>query len=116
MDQPRIHQCEGEVCQQSRNHPEKEHHHRMNVFFSRLDEQQKRWYPPVKRRGWYAALEVAKLGHGGQKLVSQITGLSIPTIQRGRDEMDKDLMARPSGQMRLPGGGRKLVEKNNPTL
>lgn len=107
MDQPRIHQCEGEVCQQSRNHPEKEHHHRMNVFFSRLDEQQKRWY---------AALEVAKLGHGGQKLVSQITGLSIPTIQRGRDEMDKDLMERPSGQMRLPGGGRKLVEKNNPTL
>ena len=65
MDQPKIHQCECEVCQQSGNHPEKEHHHRMNVFFSRLDEQQKRWY---------AALEVAKLGHGGQKLVSQISG------------------------------------------
>jgi len=98
-----IHQCECDICKHPENHPDQEQHHRMNVFFSRLDEQQKRWY---------AALEVERLGHGGQTLVAQITGLSIPTIQRGRDEMSNDLAERPSERIRLPGGGRKPVEKN----
>ena len=104
MENHKIHQCECKVCKQPEDHPEKEQHHKMNVFFSRLDEQQKRWY---------AALEAERFGHGGQKLVSQITGLSIPTVQRGRAEMDKDLAERPTDRIRLPGGGRKTVEKNN---
>jgi hypothetical protein len=105
MAKTRIHQCECDLCRQPGEHPEKEHHHRVNVFFSRLDEQQRRWY---------AALEAERMGHGGQKLVSQITGLSIPTIQRGREELGKDLAERPEERARLPGGGRKPVEKNNP--
>ena len=100
----KIHQCECEMCKRPDNQPEKEQHHRMNVFFSRLDEQQKRWY---------AALETERIRHGGQKLVSQITGLSIPTIQRGRKEMSKDLGERPLERIRLRGGGRNPVEKNN---
>lgn len=100
-----IHQCECDICRRPGGHPEKEQHHRINVFFSRLDEQQRRWY---------AALEAERMGHGGQKLVSQITGLSIPTIQRGREELSKDLAERPKERTRLPGGGRKPVEKNNP--
>ena len=104
MEKQQLHQCKCPICQRPEEHPEKEQHHRMNVFFSRLDEQQKRWY---------AALEVERLGHGGQKLVSQITGLSIPTIQRGREEMNKDLNERPVDRIRLAGGGRKPVEKNN---
>ena len=104
MDSQKTHQCECEVCKQPDDHPEKEQHHRMTVFFSRLDEQQKRWY---------AALEAERLGHGGQKLVSQITGLSIPTIQRGRKEMNKDRVERPMDRIRIPSGGRKAVEKNS---
>jgi hypothetical protein len=100
-----VHQCECEICQRPEDHPDKVHHHRMNLFFSRLDEQAKRWY---------TALEAERLGHGGQKLVSQITGLSIPTIQRGRSELDRELADRPQGRERLHGGGRKRVEKKSP--
>jgi hypothetical protein len=76
----------------------------MNLLISRLDEQQRRWY---------VALEAKKLGHGGITLLSQITGMSVDTIRRGRDELDEELSGRPVDDVRLPGGGRPRVEKNN---
>ncbi len=82
-------------------------HHRMNVFFSRLDEQQRRWY---------AALEARRLGHGGATPVSQITGIHIDTIRRGLRELEKDLEGRPVDRVRLPGGGRKRIEEKTPTI
>jgi len=51
-----IHQCECALCQQSESHPEQAQHQQMNLFMSRLNEQQRRWY---------VALEAQKLGHGG---------------------------------------------------
>jgi hypothetical protein len=72
---------------------------------SQLDEQQRRWYAAVESEG---------IGHGGQTLVAQITGLSIPTIQRGRRELADNLDSRAAGRVRLPGGGRKLAEKKSP--
>ena len=74
----------------------------MNLFVSRLDEQQRRWY---------VALESNKLGHGGDRLLSQITGVHVDTIRRGRRELDNSLEARPADQVRLEGGGRQTVEK-----
>ena len=59
------------------------------------------------------ALEAKKLGHGGMTMMSQITGMSMDTIRRGRDELDNELTGRPVDQVRLPGGGRHPVEKNN---
>lgn len=104
MTEITIHQCECPICQQEGEHPDKMQHLHMNVFFSRLNEQQKRWY---------AALEAERVGWGGQTLVSQIIGLSIPTIQRGRQEMVEDLADRPQERVRLSGGGRKAVEKKS---
>lgn len=80
-------------------------HQQMNLLLSRLDEQQRRWY---------VALEARKLGHGGIKRMSQITGLSVPTIRRGRRELEQELANRPTERVRQPGGGRQPVEKNNP--
>ena len=77
-----IHQCECIICQQSESHPDQEHHKQMNLFMSRLDEQQCRWY---------AAIEARKLGHGGTTLMAKITGLSVETIRRGRYELENDL-------------------------
>ena len=74
----------------------------MNLLLSRLDEQQRRWY---------VALEAKKLGHGGANLMSQITGLHVETIRRGREELDSELTSRPMDRVRLPGGGRPPVEK-----
>ena len=77
-------------------------HHQINVVMSRLDEQQRRWY---------AAVEANRRGHGGLRLVSQITGLDEKTIRRGQEELALDLDNRPSDRIRLPGAGRPRVEK-----
>jgi hypothetical protein len=74
----------------------------MNVFLSRLDEQQRRWY---------VALEAQKLGHGGIKQLSEISGLHPETIRRGQQELAQDLVERPHDRVRLPGGGRPATEK-----
>jgi hypothetical protein len=77
----------------------------MNLFLSRLDEQQRRWY---------VALESKKIGHGGDARLSQITGLDVETIRRGRRELEAELTERPTAQVRLPGGGQPSVEKKTP--
>ena len=97
-----IHQCECIICQQLESHPDQTEHQLMNLFISRLDEQQRRWY---------AAMEAKKLGHGGATLTAKITGLSVETIRRGRYELDDGLSDRPVNQVRKPGGGRKAIEK-----
>lgn len=75
MSKEAIRQCECPNCQQAGEHPDRELHYQTNFLLSRLDEQQRRWY---------VALEAKKLGHGGMKLMSQITGMSVDTIRRGR--------------------------------
>ena len=105
MPQKAIHQCECPICRQSGDHPDKELHHQMNLFLSRLDEQQRRWY---------VALESKKLGHGSDKRMSEITGMNVETIRRGRRELENSLADRPVDRVRLPGGGRYRVEKKSP--
>jgi hypothetical protein len=74
----------------------------MNLFLSRLDEQQRRWY---------VALEADRLGHGGERRLAEITGMDEKTIRRGREELAAGLVDRPATRIRLPGGGRPPVEK-----
>ena len=105
MPQKAIHQCECPICRQSGDHPDKELHRQMNLFLSRLDEQQRRWY---------VALESKKLGRGGDKRMSEITGMNVETIRRGRRELENSLADRPVDRVRLPGGGRYRVEKKSP--
>ena len=97
-----MHGCECPACQQPADHPDKARHHQMNLFLSRLDEQQRRWY---------AALEAERLGPGGTGRAAQITGLDPKTIQRGRDELAAELAERPVDRVRQVGGGRPPVEK-----
>ena len=97
-----IHQCQCVHCRQPFPHPEQARHAQMNLFLSRLDEQQRRWY---------VALEAERLGPGGEQLLSQITGLDEKTIRRGRAELAAGLLDRPTDRVRVPGGGRPSVEK-----
>ena len=97
-----VHRCQCPSCQQPQAHPDQDLHAHMNLLLSRLDEQQRRWY---------AALEARKLGHGGDTLVSRITGLHVDTIRRGREELDAGLQDRPTDRIRRPGGGRPPVKK-----
>lgn len=104
MTTPTIHQCQCELCQRAEPDPVKEEHRRMNLFLSRLDEQQRRWY---------AALEAERLGHGGLETIAQITGLNVNTISRGRQELGHELQERPVDRVRVEGGGRKASEKKS---
>lgn len=97
-----IHICQCSNCQQGSEHPDQRLHQQMNLLLSRLDEQQRRWY---------VAVEANRLGHGGLRLLSQITGLDEKTIQRGQQELEQGLTNRPTDHMRVAGSGRPLVEK-----
>jgi len=104
MSKRAVQQCECPKCQQAGDHPDKELHYQMNLFLSRLDEQQRRWY---------VALEAKKLGHGGIKFISQVTGMNVETIRFGQRELEDSLIGRPVDRVRLPGGGRPRVEKKS---
>ena len=97
-----VHKCQCSQCQQEADHPDQKLHQQINLLISRLDEQQRRWY---------IAVEANRIGHGGVRLLSQITGVDEKTIQRGQQELEQGLADRPSEQIRLPGGGRQQVEK-----
>lgn len=100
-----VHACECPDCLSGSDHPDRQLHEHMNLLCSRLDEQQRRWF---------AALESKKVGHGGDTLVARITGLHVDTIRRGREELDAQLVGRPTGRIRKPGAGRPPVKKKIP--
>lgn len=60
-----------------------------------------------KDRRRFAALEAARLGHGGIEYVAGILGCSTRTIERGLDELDQLPDDPATGRVRRPGGGRK---------
>lgn len=102
--EPAVHDCGCAECRAG-DQAEREDHRQLNLLLSRLDEQQRRWV---------AAREAMRLGHGGFQRIAEITGLHPETIRRGRDELDDELRDRPTDHVRLPGGGRPLVEKKTP--
>lgn len=97
-----LHVCQCPHCQQGAPHPDQARHRHMNLLLSRLNEAQRRWY---------VGLEAERLGHGGNHLLAQITGLDEQTIRRGRTELAAELAQTPTDRVRRPGGGRPPVEK-----
>jgi hypothetical protein len=81
-----------------------------------LRERVARLWPHLDERGrrLFAASEARSLGRGGITLMSQVCGLSRPTITKGMRELDEAPL--PAGRVRRPGGGRKRVEEVDPEL
>jgi len=73
------------------------------LFFTLLDEQQRRLY---------AGLESLQCGHGGQQETAGRFGLDVDTVARGEHELLSGQVLR--GRIRQPGGGRPAVEKKRP--
>jgi hypothetical protein len=71
------------------------------------------------RRQW-AACEARTLGRGGVTLVAEATGLSRMTIYLGlrelRQRAERPQDDLPPNRVRAPGGGRHLLEHNDPVL
>ncbi len=99
MEKRPIYRCQCPACRSRRDSPEKTLHTRINLLLSTLDEHQRRLY---------AGLESQRLGHGGDRQLAQITGLSVDAIAAGRHELERGAV---SAHIRAPGGGRPRVEK-----
>jgi len=105
MNTAAIRVCQCPHCQQETPHLDQERHRQMNLFLSRLDEAQRRWY---------VALESNRVGPGGDRRLAEITGLDEQTIRRGRADLATDLADVPVARVRRAGGGRPSVEKKTP--
>jgi len=75
------------------------------VVFERLGEQDKRHV---------AGLLAILFGHGGVSGVAEAVGLERCCVSRGKEEVENGLKGRPVDRQRLPGGGRKPLEKKVP--
>lgn len=67
----------------------------------------------------WASAEARSLGHGGIKMMAQITGLGRETVARGIRELAEGDDAKPSlppHASRRQGGGRKKLTAKDPTL
>jgi hypothetical protein len=73
------------------------------LFYSLLDEQQRRLY---------AGLESFKRGHGGDRQMAQGLGVDVETVARGRRELLAGQVERQ--RVRRAGGGRPRAEKKRP--
>lgn len=78
----------------------------MNVFLSRLNEPQRRWY---------VGLVSQKPDGASDRQLSLITGLDEETIRRGRRELEGELNDIPEDRQRREGGGRLAAEKRTPS-
>jgi len=73
------------------------------LFYSLLDEQQRRLY---------AGLESLQCGYGGQRRTALRLGLDVDTVARGERELLSGQVLRE--RVRQKGGGRPSVEKKRP--
>jgi transposase len=71
-----------------------------------LDERSRRLVVAAESLAW---------GRGGLSAVSRATGVSRRVIRQGRAEL-KQLVVRPAGRIRRPGGGRKRLAEKEPLL
>src|ERR1019366_10271473 len=91
------------AARQAQQRPEDDLAAAMVLFYSLLDEQQRRLY---------AGLESLEWGHGGDQRRARLFGLDPDTIARGRLELLSGQVLQE--RVRRVGGGRPRVEKKRP--
>jgi hypothetical protein len=92
------------AARQARQNPEDDLQAALVLFYSLLDEPQRRLY---------AGLESLEWGHGGDQRMAHWFGLDVDTVARGRAELLRGEVLRE--RVRQVGGGRPRVEKKRPT-
>lgn len=97
-----VHVCTCSTCQTAPDATVVRYHQQINQLLSRLTELQRRWY--------VGSLSLDPAGPSDAQL-ALITGLSLPTIRRGRTELAAGLPDDPPLRQRRPGGGRWRAEK-----
>ena len=99
-----LHRCQCPVCKKAPKSAEAKEHRAINQVISLLHE---------KGRRQFVGLLALQWGRGSVEQLSVITGLSRPTIRRGRDEVQRKERSSERHRVRKPGAWRQLVEKNS---
>lgn len=99
MEKRPVHRGDCPDCRRRSLNPTKDLHKQVNFLMSTLAEHQQRLY---------VGLESKTLGHGGDRQLARITGVSVDTIAKGRQELEE---AEASERIRQWGGGRPRAEK-----
>jgi len=99
-----IHQCQCDACKHRARSAEAKEHQAINQVLSLLHE---------KGRRQFVGLLALQWGWGGLEQLHVITGLSHPTIRRGRAEVQRKERQAERNRVREPGAGRQRVEKNS---
>jgi hypothetical protein len=97
-----VYLCQCPTCQADCEHPDKALHQQMNLLLSLLGDQERRLY---------AAIESERIGRGGVKQLSQITGLCAATIAKGRAELAASQKGTPLTPDRRIGGRPRTTSK-----
>jgi hypothetical protein len=100
--EPIIHECECQTCKTGVDSEIVKSHQRINLFLSRLNEPQRRWY---------VATLSEEADSPGDRQLALITGLDEKTIRHGKAELQDQLAAVPVERQRRKGGGRLRAEK-----
>jgi Rhodopirellula transposase DDE domain len=89
----------------------------MTPYSRDVERMMKSFYHSLREhdRRRYAAIEAAKLGHGGTEYIAGILGVDPKTIRHGLRDLD-DLPEQPSPRVRQVGGGRKPKLENDPRI
>jgi hypothetical protein len=88
------------AARQAQQSPEDDLQAAMVLFYSLLDEQQRRLYTGLESLEW---------GHGGDQRMAQLFGLDADTVARGRVELLSGQVLQ--DRVRRVGGGRPQAEK-----
>lgn len=88
------------AARQAQQSPEDDLQAAMVLFYSLLDEQQRRLYTGLESLEW---------GHGGDQRMAQLFGLDTDTVARGRVELLSGQVLQE--RVRRVGGGRPRAEK-----
>ena len=92
------------AARQAQQSPEDDLQGAIVLFYSLLDEKQRRLY---------AGLESLEWGHGGDRRMAELFGLDVDTVARGRAELLSGQVLRE--RVRRAGGGRPRAEKKRPS-
>lgn len=73
-----------------------------SVEIERMMKRMFRWLSEKDRRR-YAAVEAAKLGHGGVEYIARVLGCDVQTIRQGGEELEQSAADPAEGRVRKKG-------------
>jgi hypothetical protein len=78
----------------------------MDGYPAAIERQMVHFYQSLseKDRGRYAAVEAAKLGHGGMAYIARLFGCKVDTIDRGNEDVEQLPQGEAAGRVRKKGG------------